>query len=74
MSASGERSSEDERIAKLAHDLRTPLTIVSGFADLLQRRGADLPPDEVADFVERIAEAAREMKELLDAERDERLG
>jgi K+-sensing histidine kinase KdpD len=50
----------------LVHDLRTPLTLVSGFSDLLVRRAEDLPAPERDEYVRRIADAAREMRELLD--------
>ena len=43
----------------LVHDLRTPLTLVEGFSDLLVRRGDDLAASERADYVRRIADAAR---------------
>ena len=50
----------------LVHDLRTPLTIVEGFSDLLVRRGAELDPAQREEFAQRIAAAARELRELLD--------
>jgi signal transduction histidine kinase len=56
---------EDE-LRTLVHDLRTPLTLVSGFSDLLVRRADDLPAPERDEYVRRIADAAREMRELLD--------
>jgi signal transduction histidine kinase len=64
---------EDERLVALVHDLRTPLTIVQGFADLLARRGATLSEDERDEYVARIAAAANEMKAILDDERSQRL-
>lgn len=64
---------EDERLVALVHDLRTPLTIVQGFADLLARRGATLSDDERNEYVARIATAAGEMKTILDDERAKRL-
>lgn len=56
----------DEALAGLVHDLRTPVMIVSGFAELLQRRDA-LTPQQRGEFVDRIAEAAGELRRLLDA-------
>jgi signal transduction histidine kinase len=64
---------DDERLVALVHDLRTPLTIVQGFADLLARRGATLSEDERNEYVARIATAAGEMKAILDDERAKRL-
>ena len=64
---------EDERLVALVHDLRTPLTIVQGFADLLSRRGATLSDDERDEYVSRIAAAANDMKAILDDERSQRL-
>lgn len=63
----------DDRIARLAHDLRTPLTIVLGFSELVARKAGELPEEQLLDFVGRIDVAAREMRDILDAERDERL-
>ena len=59
-------SPADDELRTLVHDLRTPLTLVEGFSDLLVRRGADLPAPERDEYVRRIADAAREMRELLD--------
>ena len=64
---------EDERVVGLVHDLRTPLTIIQGFADLLARRGSSLTEAERDEYVARIAAAAAEMKAILDDERSERL-
>jgi signal transduction histidine kinase len=55
-----------DEVRALVHDLRTPLTLVEGFSDLLVRRGADLPVSERDEYLQRIAVAAREMRELLD--------
>jgi K+-sensing histidine kinase KdpD len=56
----------DERLRTLVHALRTPLTIVEGFADALTRRGEQMSHEERTEYVERIGDAAREMRELLD--------
>lgn len=62
-----------ERLAKLVHDLRTPLTIVQGFAELLDRGHTTLDEDRRSEYLGRIAQASREMKDILDAEREDRL-
>jgi signal transduction histidine kinase len=64
---------QDERLVTLVHDLRTPLTIVQGFADLLARRGDALSAEQREEYVTRIAAAAGEMKSILDNERTRRL-
>ncbi|MGZ8634403.1 MAG: histidine kinase dimerization/phospho-acceptor domain-containing protein, partial [Solirubrobacteraceae bacterium] len=48
-----------DELQTLVHDLRTPLTLVEGFSDLLVRRGEDLPAAERDEYVQRIAAAAR---------------
>ena len=65
---------DDERLTKLVHDLRTPLTVVAGFAELLQRRGADLPPEQRDEYLSRIVDGAQEMRSILDEERATRQG
>ena len=59
----------EAQLAPLVHALRTPLTIVEGFADALIRRGDQMSETERAEYMERIHDAAREMRELLDAVR-----
>jgi K+-sensing histidine kinase KdpD len=56
----------DDELRSLVHDLRTPLTLVAGFSDLLVRRGAELDEAQRAELAERIGVAAREMRELID--------
>jgi signal transduction histidine kinase len=63
----------NERLARLVHDLRTPLTIVQGFAELLDRGSATLDEERRAEYLGRIAQAGREMKDILDDEREDRL-
>ena len=58
-----------EQLGSLVHALRTPLTIVEGFADALARRGEEMSVEERTEYVERIADAAREMRDLLDGVR-----
>ena len=51
---------------QLRHDLRTPLTIVTGFAEIL---AGDRPvsDEDRRDYAKRIVAAADEIRELLDA-------
>ena len=59
----------EERIRKLIHDLRTPATVISGFADLLERGGDTLTEERRAEYVKRINDAARELRYILDDSR-----
>ena len=59
----------DERLRKLVHDLSTPLSVVSGFAELIEQRGETIDPAQRAEFLANIAAAAREMRAILDAQR-----
>ena len=56
--------SEDER-RRIRHDLRSPLTIVAGFAEVLS---ADKPiADETRrEYAQRILTAAKELRAMLD--------
>ncbi len=56
-------------VGQLIHDLRTPLAVVSGFAELLERRGDVLTGDQRAEYLARILEGAREMDQILDRAR-----
>jgi signal transduction histidine kinase len=53
-------------MSDLVHDLRTPLAIVAGFAELLERRGDALSDEDRADYLTRIRESAERMIALLD--------
>lgn len=57
---------DDRALRDLVHDLRTPVAIIEGFADLLESRGDELPAEQRADYVARVAAAARELRERLD--------
>jgi signal transduction histidine kinase len=62
-----------ERLTRLVHDLRTPLTIVAGFAELLERGGPALAEERREEYLRRVSQGAQDMKELLDEERADRL-
>jgi len=58
--------SEHERRRRLRHDLRTPLTIVSGFAEVLAGDRVISDADR-REYASRIHAAALEIGELVDA-------
>ena len=62
-----ERSNEElQRFATVAsHDLREPLRVVSGFADLLARRHGDQLGDDGQRFVEAITGGVARMDEMI---------
>lgn len=73
MTAEGSQSDADERLVRLVHDLRTPLTVISGFCELLDRQSATLTDEQKKEYLQRVSAAAAELREILDHERDERL-
>jgi two-component system, OmpR family, sensor kinase len=62
-----ERSEERLRrfVADASHELRTPVAIVRGYAELF-RRGAATRPDDLADAIQRIEEEAGRMGDLVE--------
>ena len=56
--------SDDER-RKLRHDLRTPLTIITGFAEVLSGDRAISDADR-RDYARRILDAGQEIRTMLD--------
>jgi signal transduction histidine kinase len=59
--------SDEDRRRRLRHDLRSPLTIITGFAELL---GSEKPIAETTrrEYAARIQAAAIELRTLLDEE------
>jgi signal transduction histidine kinase len=57
---------DPEARRRLRHDLRTPLTIVAGFAEVLAGDRAISEADR-REFASRIQEAAGEIRRLIDA-------
>ena len=58
-------TTEDERRRRLRHDLRTPLTIVSGFAEVLAAE-REISDTDRREYASRIHAAALEIRELVD--------
>jgi signal transduction histidine kinase len=57
---------DPEARRRLRHDLRTPLTIVAGFAEVL---AADRPISDAdrQEFAKRIQDAAADIRQMLDS-------
>jgi signal transduction histidine kinase len=53
-------------LSRLRHDLRTPLTVVIGFAEILAS-DRSLSEDDRRDYAERVLTAAIEIREMIDA-------
>jgi K+-sensing histidine kinase KdpD len=56
---------DGDELRRLVHDLRTPLAVVAGFAELLERRAEALTAQQRAEYVARIREGARQIDAIL---------
>ena len=54
-----------DELRRLRHDVRTPLTIVAGFAEILAGEKA-VSDEDRRDYARRIQDAAAELRALLD--------
>jgi signal transduction histidine kinase len=57
---------DDETLRKLRHDLRSPLVVITGFAQLMSG-DREVSDQERRDYAERILRAAQEMEQLMTA-------
>lgn len=55
-----------EALARIAHDFRSPLTAVLGFAEFLRETAASLPPERLKSYLDDLATAAERMRGLAD--------
>jgi signal transduction histidine kinase len=55
-----------DALSRLRHDLRTPLTVVIGFAEILAGN-RPLSDEDRRDYAERVLSAAIEIREMIDA-------
>ncbi|MEM9984308.1 MAG: ATP-binding protein [Bacteroidota bacterium] len=52
-------------IANVSHDLRTPLAVIHGYAETLQLKGDQLPPEESNRYIKVILRNATKLKKLV---------
>jgi signal transduction histidine kinase len=55
-----------DELNRLRHDLRTPLTVVLGFAEILAGE-RELSDEQRRDYAERVLKAALELRDALDS-------
>jgi signal transduction histidine kinase len=55
---------DDEALRKLRHDLRSPLVVIDGFAQLLAG-DREISEQERRDYATRIVRASRELEQLM---------
>ena len=53
-------------VSQASHEFRTPLTVIAAASDVVKRYGDRLTPAQIAERMERIRGAARQMTELLE--------
>ena len=53
-------------IATVSHELRTPVTPIKGYADLLRRKGDDLPPEKRAEYLAVISDRSDHLARLVE--------
>jgi signal transduction histidine kinase len=53
-------------LSRLRHDLRTPLTVVIGFAEIMASN-RPLTDDERRDYAQRVLSAAIEIRDMIDS-------
>jgi signal transduction histidine kinase len=62
---SGPEQLDEDTLRRLRHDLRSPLLVITGFAQLL-RADREVSDGERREFAERIQNAANDLKKLID--------
>ena len=57
---------KSEFVRSVSHEIRTPLNAISGFNDLLNTPGLELPEEERADLVQRIKDNVKAITKIVD--------
>jgi signal transduction histidine kinase len=59
-------AAREDFIGFTTHELKTPLTVILGFADVLSRRANELPSSTVAEVAELLLQEARRLEEIVE--------
>ncbi|MBT3412930.1 MAG: hypothetical protein HOJ15_00810 [Candidatus Jacksonbacteria bacterium] len=57
--------------SELRHDLRTPLTVIKGYADMLTSETKCKIDDSAKDYVEQIKKSVDKMNKVIDSWKEE---
>jgi signal transduction histidine kinase len=57
---------ERDAVAALAHDLRSPLTVIELYSGVLEAKGSDLSDEQRDEYVAKIRRAVADMRDALD--------
>ncbi len=57
---------KDEVLAVVGHELRTPLSLILGYAELLRARGDSLTPERTDAFLQEIASGSARLARIID--------
>jgi signal transduction histidine kinase len=50
----------------VAHDIKSPLGVIIGFAEVLERRCADMPREQLEAYLRKIAQHGRKLSDIVD--------
>ena len=59
------RAIPDEILSALAHDLKTPISVIVGYAELIEKRSAEAKTREAAGIIREMAEELRSAVDAL---------
>ncbi len=58
-------AAKDDFIGFTTHELKTPLTVLLGFADVLRRRAGEMEPETIKEVSAMLVEEARKLEEII---------